>query len=235
MATVDKFVKKKAMLEPAQTAVAVKTKRVRRSAEDAKRVILDAAERLISRSGPAGLRLQDVAAEIGLTHPVILHHFGSREGLMQALNDRVLKDLRQRLLDIMQAAPATPSNVLERMLESVFTVFRGGLAQRLVWLGGAAAPDADRPAALFHGFVDVIHEQRLALLGGDPPPGRADTQMIVYLVATAAIGDAVLGADLLGEADAGAAESARVRFRSWLSALLQVHLLTHRARHDNIA
>jgi AcrR family transcriptional regulator len=203
---------------------ALKAKRVRRNAADAKRVILDAAERLVSRAGPGGLRLQDVAAEIGLTHPVILHHFGSREGLMRALNERVLNDLRQRLLTILQTSPNDAPDILERLLESVFTVFRGGLAQRLVWLGAAAAPAGHAPAALFHDFVNVIHEQRLRLLPSALEMAREDTRMLVYLVATAAIGDAVLGADLLGEADLAGAERARGQFRAWLSRLLQGHL-----------
>jgi AcrR family transcriptional regulator len=200
---------------------AAKPKRVRRNAADAKRIILDAAERLVSRAGPGGLRLQDVAAEIGLTHPVILHHFGSREGLMRALNERVLNDLRQRLLTILQNSAKDAPDILERMLESVFTVFRGGLAQRLVWLGAAEAAPGHAPAALFHDFVNVIHEQRLRRLPGSP---AEDTRMLVYLVATAAIGDAVLGADLLGEADMARAERARGIFRAWLSRLLQGHL-----------
>jgi len=201
---------------------AVKAKRIRRNAADAKRIILDAAERLVSRAGPGGLRLQDVAAEIGLTHPVILHHFGSREGLMRALNERVLNELRQRLLNILQTSSKEAPDILERMLESVFTVFRGGLAQRLVWLGAAEMAPGHAPAALFHDFVNVIHEQRLRLLPGSP--AAADTRMLVYLVATAAIGDAVLGTDLLGEAEPARAESARGVFRAWLSRLLQGHL-----------
>jgi hypothetical protein len=45
---------------------------------------LDAAETQRTQFGPGGLWLQSVAAELGLSHPVILHHFRSREGLIDA-------------------------------------------------------------------------------------------------------------------------------------------------------
>src|SRR5688572_20963460 len=62
----------------------------RRSADEAQRVILDAAEQRLAQVGPAGLRLQEVAADAGIAHPTILHHFGSREGLIHAVVQRAL-------------------------------------------------------------------------------------------------------------------------------------------------
>jgi AcrR family transcriptional regulator len=200
---------------------------VRRTADEAKRVILDAAQALISSTGPGGLRLQDIAAEVGLTHPVILHHFGSREGLMRALNERILDDLRQRLTTTLADASEPSPDLVDRLLENVFTVFRGGLAQRLVWLGADAVPADDPPAAIFGSFVDAMHEQRLNVLPADPPPGRPDTEMLVYLVTVAALGDAVFGSDLLGTASGIDSATAEKRFRRWLSRLLQVHFMTY--------
>ena len=55
-------------------------KRIRRTAEEARRLILDAAEKRLAQQGPEGLRLQDIARDIGISHPAILHHFESREG-----------------------------------------------------------------------------------------------------------------------------------------------------------
>lgn len=202
-------------------------KRIRRTAEEAKRVILDAAEKLMSNSGPGGLRLQDVAAEVGLTHPVILHHFGSREGLIRALNERILDDLRQRLLAIFSSYDKPSPDILDKLLDSVFTVFRGGLGQRLAWLGADAVPDDDPPAAIFQRFVEGIHHQRFEVLPGDAQAGQQDSKMLVYLVATAALGDAVFGTELLGTAPGNETERARLRFRAWLSRLLRTHLVTY--------
>ena len=55
-------------------------KRVRRTKEEAQRVILDAAEERLANGGPEALRLQDIAADVGISHPAILHHFEAVTG-----------------------------------------------------------------------------------------------------------------------------------------------------------
>ena len=67
--------------------------RVRRSAEEARAVILDAAETHLRARGPDGLRLKDLADEIGISHPAILHHFGSRTALVQAVMQRMTESI----------------------------------------------------------------------------------------------------------------------------------------------
>ena len=66
-------------------AITRRGKRQRRTPEEARRLILEAAQALIVTTGPEGLRLQDIAAAAGISHPLILHHFGSREGLVRAM------------------------------------------------------------------------------------------------------------------------------------------------------
>ena len=67
-------------------------KRARRTPEEARRLILETAQQLIARAGPEGLRLQEIAAAAGISHPLILHHFGSREGLVRALTQHELSE-----------------------------------------------------------------------------------------------------------------------------------------------
>src|ERR1051326_5780946 len=105
-------------------------KRLRRTPAEARRLILDTAQNLIARTGPEGLRLQEIAAAAGIAHPLILHHFGSREGLVRALTREAVLELRDRLI----AAIGSPDYSLDTQLDSVFDVFRNGLAQRLAWL-----------------------------------------------------------------------------------------------------
>jgi AcrR family transcriptional regulator len=47
--------------------------------------ILEAAQKRLARLGADGLRLQDIARDVGVSHPTILHHFGSRDGLIVAM------------------------------------------------------------------------------------------------------------------------------------------------------
>jgi len=52
--------------------------------------IMDAVEKRLQEVGPVGIRLQDVAADVGVSHPTVLHHFGSREELLRQIADRAL-------------------------------------------------------------------------------------------------------------------------------------------------
>src|ERR1051325_3483831 len=104
-------------------------KRLRRTPEEARRLILDTAQELIARNGPEGLRLQEIAAAAGISHPLILHHFGSREGVVRALLQEAVAELRDKLIAAMGSAESS----LEQEFDQVFDAYRDGLAQRLPW------------------------------------------------------------------------------------------------------
>src|SRR5262245_30830908 len=76
--------------------------RKRLTAEAARARILAAAERRLSEVGPEGLRLTELAAELGVSHPAILHHFGSREELVAAVVAGAIARLNARLIEAAQ-------------------------------------------------------------------------------------------------------------------------------------
>lgn len=53
--------------------------------------IIDAAIRLVGRDGMRNFRYRSVAAEAGVAHPLIAHHFGSLDALLDAAMDRSLE------------------------------------------------------------------------------------------------------------------------------------------------
>src|SRR6187455_592631 len=75
--------------------------RRRRTAEQARDEILDAAEKRLRERGPDAIRLQEIAGDVGISHPAVLHHFGSREGLVAAVTERVMGKLERELLEVM--------------------------------------------------------------------------------------------------------------------------------------
>lgn len=201
---------------PGGEAMTEPMRRVRRSPEEARRLILETAQALITRTGPEGLRLQDIAAEAGISHSLILHHFGNRAGLVRALTQQTTAELRDRLL----AAMAQPESSPEELLDRVFDSFAGGLAQRLAWL---AVMDPEGEAEeMRHEVADTLHQRRLAAAPGLAIP-REDTQWLVHLVAVAAFGEALYGERLRrGTGEAGAR-----RFRAWFAALIRAHTREH--------
>ena len=56
-----------------------------RDPEGTKRLVLDSAERLFSERGFAGTSIRDVAVASGVSHPLIQHHFATKEGLYRSV------------------------------------------------------------------------------------------------------------------------------------------------------
>ena len=194
------------------------TRRVRRSPEEARRLILKTAQSLIARTGPEGLRLQDIAAEAGISHPLILHHFKNRAGLVRALTREAAAEFKDRLV----AAMAQPQSSTEELIDRVFDAFAGGLAQRLAWLAVIDPEgEAAEPVTVQRDIADTLHRRRVAAA----PPGteisREDSECVMHLVAVAAFGDAIHGTRL--RRGLGADESDARRFRTWFAALLHSH------------
>jgi AcrR family transcriptional regulator len=204
----------------ARAALKTPPKRVRRTPEEARRLILDVARARIARTGPEGLRLQDIAAEAGISHPSILHHFGSREGLVRALTQETVEELKQKLV----AALAVGTGMTP--LDQVFDAFRGGLAQRLAWLATIDPMGQHAGNTLVSKQIaDALHARRLAAAPAGSTIDRADTEALIYLVAAAAFGDALFGTHLKRSAGLPAVDPAvDQRFRAWFAALIAAHL-----------
>ena len=54
--------------------------------------ILEVAREEFAQHGFRGARLQDIAERAGLTHPTLLYHFGSKEGLYAAVIEQAMED-----------------------------------------------------------------------------------------------------------------------------------------------
>lgn len=211
----------------ARKAAAAEPRR-RRSAEDAKRAILDAAEARFAQRGPAGIRLQEIAADVGVSHPAILHHFGSREDLMRAVIERALGALREEVLATL--ATPDPSEIdVAALIERVFETLGGhGQARLMAWLAlaGEERRGGRRPAAapFVRQIAETVHAQRVASRGAADhrAPPFEDSLFAILLVSFALIGDALLGETT--RASSGLDPASGRRFRNWFSELLVAHL-----------
>ena len=195
-----------------------KSKRIRRTPEEARRLILEAAAAGMATGGPAGLRLEAVAKAAGVSHPTILHHFGSREGLIQALNLATIQHLKAVLLDVMSATPSTS----EDAVSSTFAAYRDGLAQRMVWLMQSGQPMGAVGLPVFDELVEALHAMRLRFAGPQAKFDIADTRGIVHLTTISAFGDAIIGARLRRATDAQEEARLRARFEQWFGEMLTV-------------
>ncbi len=201
-------------------------KRQRRTAEEARRLILDATEKRVAQVGPAGIRLQDVAADVGVSHPAILHHFGSREGLIDAVIERAVRHLEQDLINAFgKNVDATQATEL---LDHVFdTLGDRGHAQLLAWLilSTRHTPQQEQMGKehTLAKIADAIHALRKDARG-EQAPAAEDTVFAVMLAALALFGEGLAGEVMCRSAGLEDAQQAQQRFRKWLARLLVRHL-----------
>lgn len=215
--------------------------RIRRTAKEAREEILRAAEKEFIRHGPSGLRLKEIARTVGISHPTVLHHFGSREQLVEAVVRKRIDDMKGEVLEALSGGMPSPEGV-RAILDRLAELFGdGGHARVVAFL--ALGDELIRDEEGIRPIADALKTARegvraggsRAEASGDPKhePASADdvatgdeeSYFIVLLIATALFGEALAG--LLfrgGDAQAPSSEA----FRRWIAELLEPRLRASR-------
>ncbi|WP_235905029.1 TetR/AcrR family transcriptional regulator [Tautonia marina] len=105
------------MSEPARTMVSDEQKR------DAAREILRAAARFFADRGFDATSVREIVEAAGVTKPTLYYHFGSKEGLAQALLSRPMRRLIEELRSIAER-PGDPVEALSDQIEAHFAFCR---------------------------------------------------------------------------------------------------------------
>ncbi len=173
------------------------SKRTRLTPERARENILSAAEKCLIEHGVDGLRMTTVATEANIVHSSILHHFGSAEGLKQALGKRLsirlFEEVSQALSDADQSD--TVFSVVDRIFDALGPSGHGNL---LAWLV-IAGPKSDNHLTrvhqtyghLFTDMVDLV-QQNLERIR-ERPVRQKEAKFIVFHVLVTACGQGILG------------------------------------------
>lgn len=85
--------------------------------------ILIEATRLFGSRGYAGTSIQAIADAVGITKPTLVYHFGSKDGLRQAVLDALMAHWRAEVPRLMTAASAGGPR-LDALLAAFFDFFR---------------------------------------------------------------------------------------------------------------
>ena len=99
--------------------------------------IRDAAIAMIGRTGFARTTVRAIAAEVGVSPALLLHHFGSKDGLRDACDDHVLATYRQRVDEI--AADDSAETVISMIDRSPELSALNSYVRRALTDGGAFA------------------------------------------------------------------------------------------------
>lgn len=197
--------------------------RRRLDAAAARELILNAAEARLVGVGPSGIRLQEVAADAGVSHPTVLHHFGSRELLVKAVITRSLKSINEALVGALNASGGDEEQLVTVMENLARTFECGGYARVILWLALEGHPVEGAEVSLSH-VVDAAHAIRISRSTSTKKPTREDTARTAVLAAIALVNGSVLAPALLRNAGLSGDETARSEFRSWLTRLLIAHM-----------
>ncbi|MFA3920131.1 TetR/AcrR family transcriptional regulator [Ruegeria hyattellae] len=106
--------------------------------------VMQALVRCVARFGLEGASLTQIAAEAGLTRPLIRHHLGNREDMIAALQDHVLHSFAEQTEALIAALPGdAPGAALVEYLFSDTTGSSPDMVLAFAALTARAAEDAD--------------------------------------------------------------------------------------------
>ena len=199
--------------------------RVRRSPTVARKEILDAAERAFASGGTEAVRVQTVARDVGITDAAVHYHFGSREGLLEALLRRAGRRLKDELKVAVAKWDADRLDVRElvRLLDETYDV--RGYARLSMWL--IVSGFKSRGAGLFEELASVVHRARVerARRDGETPPPLRDTLFTVELLSLVMWAEALSGEAWRRSVGLRPDRATRTEFVDWFSELVAGHIV----------
>jgi len=171
--------------------------------------------------GPAGLRLQEVAALARVSHPTILHYFRSRAALVRAVAERALDALQVELIASFREEGQDIDAIA--LFDKTFRLLNErGHARLWVWLVlSGQLPSSGQ--TWVRDVAKIAHAKRRTE-PGKPPPTFEDTLFRTMLAGLALFGEAIIGDAMRTSAGLGRNRKTATRFRAWLALFLSESL-----------
>lgn len=195
------------------------TRRVRRTPEEARQLILEAAEALLIEGGPRAVEVRAVAQRVGMTDAGVTHHFHNRDSLLVAL----LRHGGRRLRSAIEAASSrwlSGAAPVGDLVEAIATVYADGYGELAIALHAAGWRDEGQ--GMLEPVVDALHAARRRTSRG--PPRREETRLAVAALHQALATDPTYGAAFRKSAGIGdpAAADSRAQQRWWAATIASV-------------
>jgi AcrR family transcriptional regulator len=202
----------------------VKEPRVRRSADDARRQILEAAERRLVAGGPDAVRVQTVARDVGISDANVHYHFGNREGLLEALLRHCGHRLRADLMTVVSRWDAESLDMRELVDLFDDSYDHRQYARLTAWM----RLDGWQPrgSGMLRAHAEALHSARAAraVTVGGPGPSVEDTQFVLALVSLVVWAETLIGDSMLRMVGLPTDSATAGRFMDWFATLLTDHV-----------
>jgi AcrR family transcriptional regulator len=203
---------------------AAKSPRIRRSVDDAREAILEAAERRLIAGGPDAVRVQTVARDVGITDAAVHYHFGNREGLMDALLRRAGRRLRDELEAVADRWDTDTLDVgaLIELFEETYA--RRQYARLTAWM----TLHGWRPkgSGMLRDLAEGFHAARSAHVArtAAAKPTLEDTLFVLELIHVFVWAEALIGSSSHRMVGLPANRTTEQRFKQWFAQLAGEHL-----------
>jgi AcrR family transcriptional regulator len=193
-------------------------KRRRRSAEEARRGILEAAEKQLAELGPDGVQVQEVARAVGIAPATVLHHFGTRDELLEELMAYGGKRLEERLAELVSQSEPNLVTLAEDLLDLYAS---RGYAALYAALSRPKGSRARRSRGVpFAALLRLFEEDR----GLTTRRQREEVAFALLALNLVAFAEAHVGRPMRAAVGLSVDESGRIRFVRWLGRLLDREL-----------
>jgi AcrR family transcriptional regulator len=204
--------------------------RVRRSVDEAREVILGAAERRLIAGGPDSVRVQIVAHDVGITDAAVHYHFGNREGLMEALLRRARRRLQDQLIALAEQWD-TNSLDMSALVGLFEDCYRDRQYARLTaWM--TLHGWQPKGSGMLRDLAESLHEARSAraVETGARKPTLEDTLFLLELVHLVVWAESLIGSSGHRMVGLPADRKSDHRFKQWFSRLAREHLMVEHKR-----
>jgi TetR/AcrR family transcriptional regulator, repressor for neighboring sulfatase len=185
----------------------VRQPRVRRSVDEARRVILEAAEQRLLEGGPDAVRVQAVAADVGVTDAAVHYHFGNRQNLVREVIRTAGRRMRDDLVAVAESWHAGDVDLDALLTQLRRAMDTDGAARLTAWMTLTGWHPEGR--GLLKSIADTIHDHH----------GNAsleDAQFAIALLGMIAWADPLIGDAWRRSADLASNRATEERFMRWV-------------------
>jgi AcrR family transcriptional regulator len=146
--------------------------------------ILAVAEEVFAADGYQGTSMDDIAARVGLSKPMLYEYFGSKEGLLLAC----LQRSRRELMESTKAAAAGASTPEQLLHDCLLAFFKFGDEHAQAW--ALLRNEAAVPSASVSSELEAIRMQQMEFTAGLLEAARPDLDPVQM----EAFAEAIIGA-----------------------------------------
>ena len=198
--------------------------RRRLTGEEARTRIMDAALAHLRTEGVHAVTLAGLAKELDISHQAILHHFGSRDGLVAAVVKRAIDSFESELAGALRVVdgPHAASRVL--LLRAFEVMADEGHGRLLAMLALSSEPPPDVASFESSRPIQLVAKMAHALrLRDEPDAAYRDTLFTVMLTAYVVLATSVFEKAVTFGAGLEVTDKTSREFREWFAS----HALAH--------